>query len=167
MTARPNPFNGCEVNPDDVARANGTINDLSPLTFESITDGLSHTLIVSERKVSLLREANDPDEPHAEERYGWWFLGDIGETLMIATEPPNYYKKTPSSNLAAWFSSASSAHPGGVNALMADGSVRFIKETIDSTPLDRSHAFVRGVPVGVWQRLATRNGGEIFDDGAY
>jgi prepilin-type N-terminal cleavage/methylation domain-containing protein/prepilin-type processing-associated H-X9-DG protein len=43
---------------------------------------------------------------------------------------------------------ASSDHPGGVNLLMGDGSVRFAKETT-SLP--------------VWRGLSTRNGGEILD----
>ena len=54
---------------------------------------------------------------------------------------------------------ASSLHPGGVNVLMGDGSVRFIKETIDSSENEGKS--------GVWQKLATRNGGEVIDPGAY
>jgi len=42
---------------------------------------------------------------------------------------------------------ASSAHPGGVNILMGDGGVRFIKETIDPR---------------AWWALGSRNGGEIL-----
>ncbi len=166
-SARPNPMRDCQISPDQLARANGTINDLSPLTFASITDGLSHTLIVSERKLSLLRDANDPEEPLADERYGWWFLGEMGHTLMTATQSPNHHKKSPSSDLVGWFSSASSSHPGGVNALMGDGSVRFIKEGIESTPLTSSQVFLPGADLGVWQKLATRNGGEIIDAEAY
>ena len=43
---------------------------------------------------------------------------------------------------------ARSRHLGGVNALMADGATRFVKETID---------------LSVWRSLGTRNGGEIVD----
>ena len=41
----------------------------------------------------------------------------------------------------------SSYHPGGVNLLFGDGSVRFIKET---------------VALNVWRALSTRNGGEVI-----
>lgn len=44
--------------------------------------------------------------------------------------------------------SASSYHPGGVNALLMDGSVRFFKD---------------GVDLAVWRALATRSGGEIVE----
>lgn len=42
--------------------------------------------------------------------------------------------------------SARSYHPGGVNACLADGSVRFVKDTVDR---------------GVWHASWTRDGGEI------
>jgi prepilin-type processing-associated H-X9-DG protein/prepilin-type N-terminal cleavage/methylation domain-containing protein len=42
-----------------------------------------------------------------------------------------------------------SRHPGGVNVLMADGSVRFIQQNID---------------LAIWQALGTIQGGEVFGD---
>jgi prepilin-type processing-associated H-X9-DG protein len=42
---------------------------------------------------------------------------------------------------------ATSQHRGGVNATMMDGSVRFVKDSID---------------LGVWRALATRAGGEVL-----
>lgn len=47
---------------------------------------------------------------------------------------------------------ASSRHPGGVNLMMADGSVRFIKETIEPR---------------VWRSLGTAAGREVVGSGAY
>jgi prepilin-type processing-associated H-X9-DG protein len=41
---------------------------------------------------------------------------------------------------------ARSLHPGGVNVAMADGSVRFVKNTVSVT---------------TWRALGTRNGAEI------
>ncbi len=46
----------------------------------------------------------------------------------------------------------SSYHPGGINLLMGDGSVRFIKDSV-SLP--------------VWRGLSTRNGGEVLSGDAY
>lgn len=51
---------------------------------------------------------------------------------------------------------AQSRHPGGVNVLLADGSVRFVSETINSV----------GGPsgFGTWGALGTRAGGEVVAD---
>jgi prepilin-type processing-associated H-X9-DG protein len=46
----------------------------------------------------------------------------------------------------------SSRHPGGVNVLMGDGSVRFIKES---------------VALPTWRALGTRNGGEIVSSDSF
>jgi prepilin-type processing-associated H-X9-DG protein len=48
--------------------------------------------------------------------------------------------------------SPTSYHPGGVNLLMGDGSVRFIKDSI---------------ALNVWRGLSTRNGGEVLSGDAY
>jgi prepilin-type processing-associated H-X9-DG protein len=47
---------------------------------------------------------------------------------------------------------ARSQHPGGVNVGLADGSVRFLKETIDQR---------------VWWALSTRAGGEVLGSGSF
>ena len=46
----------------------------------------------------------------------------------------------------------SSRHPGGVNLMMGDGSVRFIKNSIN---------------VQTWQAMGTRNGGETVSSDSY
>ncbi len=48
--------------------------------------------------------------------------------------------------------SASSKHPGGVNALFADGSVHFVKDSIS--------------PV-TWRALGTIAGGEVISSDSY
>jgi prepilin-type processing-associated H-X9-DG protein len=51
-------------------------------------------------------------------------------------------------NFEAFLIPSSSLHRGGVNSLMADGSVHFVSENIDAA---------------VWQALGTRNGRESFN----
>ena len=53
---------------------------------------------------------------------------------------------------SAWSIGAASAHPGGVNVLLGDGSVRFIKSTIN---------------LPIWWALGTRNGGEVVSADQY
>jgi prepilin-type processing-associated H-X9-DG protein len=54
-----------------------------------------------------------------------------------------------------------SNHPGGVNALFADGSTRFISETIDTGNLSAPFPTAQQQsPYGVWGALGSRNGGE-------
>jgi prepilin-type N-terminal cleavage/methylation domain-containing protein/prepilin-type processing-associated H-X9-DG protein len=55
----------------------------------------------------------------------------------------------------------SSYHSGGVNGLMADASVRFIGENIDTGNLNAAEASSgSGSPYGVWGALGSKDGGE-------
>lgn len=58
-----------------------------------------------------------------------------------------------------------SYHPGGVNAAMADGSCRFISDTIDTGDLTAPCNPVPAgqSPYGVWGALGTKLGGETLD----
>ncbi|RUL86768.1 DUF1559 domain-containing protein [Tautonia sociabilis] len=52
-----------------------------------------------------------------------------------------------------------SNHPGGANFLFGDGSVRFLKETIDMGQITGD---VNTSRMGVYHALSTRNGGEVI-----
>jgi prepilin-type processing-associated H-X9-DG protein len=53
-----------------------------------------------------------------------------------------------------------SRHPGGVNAMMADGSVRFVSETIEAGN-PASAGVTQGLsPFGVWGAMGSKAGGE-------
>ncbi len=54
----------------------------------------------------------------------------------------------------------SSNHPGGVNVAMADASVRFISETINSGNTAAAPTISGASRYGVWGALGTRDGGE-------
>jgi prepilin-type N-terminal cleavage/methylation domain-containing protein/prepilin-type processing-associated H-X9-DG protein len=168
--ALPDPLRNCTVDPLAALRSNGFFGDVTPITIASITDGLGYTLAVADKSLSTLLSINEPEYPNWRDHTGWWFHGEVSQTLISGGFPPNVYKRklAGTSHLAAWTWSASSLHPGGVNVLTADGSVRFIKETIDASPLDPNHIapIVNSVP-GVWQKLITRNGGEVIDSGSF
>jgi len=58
----------------------------------------------------------------------------------------------------------SSFHTGGVQVVLADGSVRFISENIDTGNLGVATVIGNASPYGVWGRLGTKAGGEIIGD---
>ena len=53
-----------------------------------------------------------------------------------------------------------SFHPGGVNGVMADGSVRFISETIETGTLTSPAPGSGQSPYGVWGAMGSKDGGE-------
>jgi type II secretory pathway pseudopilin PulG len=55
---------------------------------------------------------------------------------------------------------AASYHPGGVQGLLVDGSVRFISETIDTGRLDLPPVTTGISPYGVWGAFGSIGGGE-------
>jgi prepilin-type N-terminal cleavage/methylation domain-containing protein/prepilin-type processing-associated H-X9-DG protein len=90
-------------------------------------------------------------------RGNFWFHGTLAQTMfnVVATPNSQTYPWAFCSTLAigdAEVVTANSNHPGGVNVLMADGSVRFIKNEIAQN---------------VWWALGTRANGEVISADSY
>ncbi len=87
-----------------------------------------------------------------------WMHGGFAFTLFNTVALPNSNNGTwtycsPSfSGSASQYSEADSMHPGGINVLMADGSVKFIKSTINRQ---------------TWWALGTKNNGEVLSSDSY
>jgi prepilin-type processing-associated H-X9-DG protein len=141
-----------------------------------VTDGLSYTLGFTENTVAWLppgyRSANGQTN-------GGWDLPGLGVTNALAPNPRRYMVITNPFTAPDSQDSPSSLHPGGLNCTFADGSVRFIKDTIGSWPMNGQNGAPYGprpfidlvftasdvtslIPLGVWQKLATRSGGEML-----
>ncbi len=84
-------------------------------------------------------------------RQAYWLRGTVPDGPMLNGRlRPN--AKAPDLNFkSAKITAARSFHPGGVNACMTDGSVRFIKDSIDGN---------------TWSALWTRAGGEVISASA-
>lgn len=154
----------CQIDPREIPLANGILTDLGPISHASVTDGSSNTFVVVEHALSWA-ELYLPDQPEPLTRMSWWFRS--GETLVTTRYPPNYTKNVGDSSGSALFDGASSMHPGGLNALFADGSVRFIRDSINSTKYNNRIDRFQFKPDGVWQALGTRNGGEVISSDSF
>ena len=178
VKTRPRVETNCQISSEVVVQMNGSFNDIAPIRLSSFTDGLATTVVITERALAPLKEIVDFKGP-AYGRFGWLITGNWGDTLVTAFFPPNLYRKVRPDSDRIQFFAASSLHPGGLHALMGDGSVRFIKETISTWPFDPSSGFPQGIetapseawtnapPAGVWQALATRSGGEVIAADAF
>ncbi len=176
--AYPDPADGCVVAPQKVAQVNGCFHDRSPVTLASVSDGLGNTIFVAEKATNSYLKLDTPTVIYGVWN-GWYCTGSWGDTLFTTFYPPNGYKTANGSRPDIQFRDASSFHPGGLNALMGDGSVRFIKETVQSWPLDLINGEPAGIgrapggwwtnlpKMGVWQALGSRNGGELVDSASY
>jgi prepilin-type N-terminal cleavage/methylation domain-containing protein/prepilin-type processing-associated H-X9-DG protein len=164
--------------------AGGTAN-FSPVKIASITDGTSNTFLFGEHahsKILALSPANT-------DYYGinWWTSGQCGDTTFSSIFPPNYFINEAQSYDANsqpqiivtqgnFVDTVTSNHPGGANFAFCDGSVRFIKSSINSwnprliTASGGSSNWVynvNGQINGVYQALSTRNGGEVVSADQY
>ncbi len=173
VTAVPLPSNGCSVAAALVGQSNGVFNDLAPIRLASVADGLSNTMFLAEKSTTILGQLVTVDAGVVT-KSGWWITGNWGDTLFTSLYPPNAYKRAVLGASAAWSNSSSSLHPGGVNVLMGDGAVRFIRDTVQCWPIDSLTGepagasqtpggwWVKLPPAGVWQAISTRAGGEVI-----
>ena len=121
-----------------------------------VTDGTSNTVAISE----IISGPNGTGDARGE----WWF--DMGQHYEHQYNPNSDQDVVPTwgpylcdgtkvpckASASSWNDTrfaASSYHPGGVNVGLADGSVRFVGEVINTA---------------LWQALASIDGNEIIQD---
>jgi prepilin-type N-terminal cleavage/methylation domain-containing protein/prepilin-type processing-associated H-X9-DG protein len=133
------------------AQNNGVFYRNSGNGIRDITDGSSTTLMAGERSRNVAEATWVGAVPFAQacNNPGWRFQDcETSNVLILAhtgPSPDEDWVDLPNNKLAGvddyW-----SLHPGGCNFLFCDGSVRFVKETINAN---------------VFSYLATRAGGEV------
>ncbi|MCC9606533.1 DUF1559 domain-containing protein [Blastopirellula sp. JC732] len=139
-------------------RMNGMFCALSKIRMGDVTDGTSNTMLMGE--INLVPEGGL--DVSVTDRRGMYNMCYTGNATISANVTPNsltpdvqesgrfvntdYAPAVSAGSGGVYATYARSHHPGGVQVVLVDASVRFVPETIDSV---------------IWKGAATRSGGEI------
>jgi prepilin-type N-terminal cleavage/methylation domain-containing protein/prepilin-type processing-associated H-X9-DG protein len=151
--------------PDAVSPSFKTTGTPEPTVgFQQILDGTSNTMFTSEVTVGQPQAAGSQYDLRG---FGWWGFAPMftGWLAPNSTSPDSMqsssycsypYQNNPpcttASSLLLMWQAARSRHPGGVNAGMADGSVRFVKNSVS---------------LNVWRALSSSMGSEVISSDAF
>jgi prepilin-type processing-associated H-X9-DG protein/prepilin-type N-terminal cleavage/methylation domain-containing protein len=160
--------------PSRLAQSNGLFYRESATRLAAISDGMSSTVFYAEHAVSLLVDDTERIAEGPQWAGGWY-----GSSICTSFYPINPQGKVTDEYgdglCRAFIGAVSSRHPGGANAAFVDGSVKFIRDTIDSWAVDPGSATPLGITrdtfglfqlapetrLRVWQVLTTRAGHEV------
>jgi prepilin-type N-terminal cleavage/methylation domain-containing protein/prepilin-type processing-associated H-X9-DG protein len=171
VNADPWLYPGDELNPARIDQMKGLFITQTSIRLAQITDGTSNTMLLSERAHGLLTKQEQLC-------YFWWADATEGDTRFWTMFPMNPFGKVPdtadSAVSSAWTDSASSFHPNGALFAFADGSVKLLKDSIESWARDNTgypigvsqdingiFKIAKGTRLGVYQALSTRAGDEV------
>ncbi len=156
---------------------NGVFFNNSSVRFRDITDGLTNTVMMSEKMLGdgsngISTPATDTYQPgtypnNADEVLQQCMAIDVTDLSLQGksnigvpwiegdNDATYYYHAMPPNGRSCRFppsrmsSVSNSRHTGGVQSLLSDGSCRFISSNID---------------LGVWRAIGTRDGGEVVGE---
>lgn len=141
---------GVGVSATEQCRAEGILYHNSKVAIRDITDGTTHTLMLGER-TTFYPNLNTRTNPF----YGFWMglvpNSDEGaERFLCHTEHnPNYALAKDSAGMSLGDAGDfGSSHTGGAQFVLADGSVRFISENVDSLTFQKLGQIADGQIVG-------------------
>jgi prepilin-type N-terminal cleavage/methylation domain-containing protein/prepilin-type processing-associated H-X9-DG protein len=138
--------------------------------IQEITDGLSNTIFIGEEYYQLSSSGYTVAQLDLEgvgrRKAVWQFgsdsidcqygmneaFGSTGVPMNLRPLGVNGVTVTTGAPLEAYICGYGSAHPGGANFLMGDGSVKFIKTTVNQT---------------IYSALGTKAGGEVLSADSY
>lgn len=157
--------------------------------LESVTDGTSNTIMMSEHRISLNDSLHvlDANVVSVNMSGGNWFLDCLAEegagrmfsstasidrqigrnwasaatnaTSFCTVMPPNNPACTDGSTYG-YYAGPTSYHSGGVQVLRCDSSVQFVSDTVDTGDLSQPTPTSGQSPYGVWGAMGSASGGE-------
>ena len=159
-------------------QANGIFNFYSRPTIGAVTDGTSNTMLLGEFAYGKLSHGDQIC-------WAWWDSGNYSDSMYTTLYPLNPFNKVGDLGTGAainsdlYTSAASSFHPGGANFAFCDGSVKFLKDSIQQPPINPTTSLPQNITVAagnvytiigqlsIYQALSTRNGGEVISADGY
>jgi prepilin-type N-terminal cleavage/methylation domain-containing protein/prepilin-type processing-associated H-X9-DG protein len=182
----PNYMESCPAFSGINNNMNGIYRYCRPSTIANITDGTSNTMLYSEKANGAFSTSDSliyGTPVNDSNCYNWWGDAVSGDSLFTTLYPINAFRKiklVADEYDVSWSESPSSFHPGGANFSFADGSVHFLKDSIQSWPYNPAtgkplgvtdnagvYTLAPGTQVGVFQQLSTRAGGEVVSSDQY
>jgi prepilin-type N-terminal cleavage/methylation domain-containing protein/prepilin-type processing-associated H-X9-DG protein len=151
---------------DPVRGCNGPLYRNSRVPYAGVTDGLSNTVVASE-KTPYLADASWVGIIPGYRHFAYNAFASLGTggagidydypgAILSSHSGPSLYEVPevihPPNSPVGHTDEYYSLHPGGANVLLGDGSVRFVKQSINLL---------------TWQALSSRSNGEVISGDAY
>lgn len=101
----------------------GVVRRYEPIRMAKVTDGTTHTLLVGDKRLNVAVLGQPQDDDNEGYSVGW-----NEDTIRKTSDPPepDYAGEGDGEKIFG------SSHPGGINAVLVDGSVRSIAFNVDS-----------------------------------